>query len=156
MRQWRKRNLTLVMSLSPTWWKKWSRFSTSSNNPLWRENGRSFCYGHSTTIQSTDSRHKNIDQRQEWVQICRDSSRIVTVEHVPGILNVADIMTKYFFKHPGKFDKLVTISVIGCRLKFRQMLFWSLDPASIYENFLDHNFVIKLWGQNWQLGIYRK
>lgn len=50
------------------------------------------------------SRVKNIDQRQEWVQVCRDS-RIVTVEHVPGVLNVADIMTKYYFKHPKKFEK---------------------------------------------------
>jgi len=49
------------------------------------------------------SRVKNIDQRQEWVQVCRDS-RILTVDHVPGKLNVADIMTKYYFKHPKKFE----------------------------------------------------
>ena len=50
------------------------------------------------------SRLKNVDQRLKWVQVCRDK-RVCTVDHVPGVLNVADIMTKYFFKHPSKFEK---------------------------------------------------
>ena len=44
----------------------------------------------------------HVDQRQQWVQLCRDK-RVVVVDHESGATNLADINTKSFQRHPGKF-----------------------------------------------------
>ena len=49
------------------------------------------------------SRLKHIDQRQQWVQLTRDT-RVVEVRYGKGATNKADIQTKVFFKHPKKYE----------------------------------------------------
>jgi len=46
----------------------------------------------------------HVDQRQQWVQLCRDK-RVVVVDQEIGASNRADINTKSFQRHPGKFMK---------------------------------------------------
>ena len=58
-------------------------------------------FANGSAMKSTLS---HVDQRLQWVHLCRDK-RVSTVIHESGKTNVADIMTKYFFKHPGLFEK---------------------------------------------------
>jgi len=56
------------------------------------------------TAQKTRLQH--IDNRQQWVHVCRDS-RIATCSHVRGTENPADLGSKGFFKSAKMFTKLV-------------------------------------------------
>ena len=60
---------------------------------------KSFAHG---TIRRSKLNH--IDQRQHWVQVCRDK-RICDVEQAPGPLNNADVHTKHYHKHPTVFKR---------------------------------------------------
>ena len=49
---------------------------------------------------------RHVDQRLNWVRMCRDN-RVSWPQHIPGFLNLADIGTKFFYKHEKAFEGLV-------------------------------------------------
>jgi hypothetical protein len=50
------------------------------------------------------SRLRHVDQRQWWVQTCRDK-RIAELSHEAGNLLKCDVMTKNFYSKPGLFER---------------------------------------------------
>lgn len=50
------------------------------------------------------SRLRHVDQRQWWVQTCRDK-RLAEVSHEAGDILKADVMTKNFYNKPGLFER---------------------------------------------------
>ena len=60
-------------------------------------------FANGTAIKTT---LRHVDQRQQWVRMCRDK-RVAWPQHIPGFINLADIGTKFFFKHEKVFERLV-------------------------------------------------